>query len=328
MAFLYDTRGLNTYDAPHSAAKRDMIAEYAQACHDLDMPMFFYHTTLDWNAEAFDTDWEGYLQYLRDSVEVLCKFYGPVAGFWFDGNWSRPDRDWQEEKLYELIRSYHPECIIVNNTGLDARGAKGNNQIDVLTFEQGRPQPAEKSEGRYQAREMCDTITSHWGTASLDLSAKRPAQIIESLVACRRYRANYLLNIGPTAGGAIPPYEKALVETLGQWIKTCGRGIYEGKPADIRCHGEDFVLQVGSNYHCFVHDLPITANGHLAERRPNDGWLSLDGNLPTIQRVYWLDNDEELEFVQNSAKQMASFKATPYPYGRQLVVRTAVIETE
>src|SRR5689334_15741480 len=31
---LYDTRGLNEYDAPHSPAKRDLIAEFVAACRE------------------------------------------------------------------------------------------------------------------------------------------------------------------------------------------------------------------------------------------------------------------------------------------------------
>ncbi len=326
---LYDTRGLSEFDAPHSAAGRDLIQEYAAACHAHDMPMFFYHTTLDWMVDTFDTDWDGYLQYLRDSVEVLCKHYGKVAGFWFDGNWSRPERDWQEDELYELIRTYHPECIIVNNTGISARGATGNTHIDVLTFEQGHPSPIDRTNApKYQACEMCETINSHWGTASLDLTHKSPAQLIESLAACRRYGANLLLNIGPTAEGGIPAYEAAVLQTIGRWIETCGQGIYEGEPTELNCHGSHFVLKVGRGYHCFVHNVPIQGNSHLLQGDSGAGWITVDGELPKITAVRWLDNQEQLHFVQDRSQNVFAFEATPYPYGRNLVVRTAVFETE
>ncbi|MBE6561650.1 MAG: alpha-L-fucosidase, partial [Ruminococcaceae bacterium] len=45
---LYDTCGLNKYDAPHSAAKRDLVREYVDACNRHDIMPMFYHTTLDW----------------------------------------------------------------------------------------------------------------------------------------------------------------------------------------------------------------------------------------------------------------------------------------
>ncbi|MDA3961369.1 MAG: alpha-L-fucosidase [Planctomycetota bacterium] len=88
---LYDTRGLNEYDAPHSAAKRDLVAEFSEACERHGIGKYFYHTTLDWWHPDFDSDWDAYQQYLRDSVAVLCRNYG---------TWSKRDRDWQEDALY------------------------------------------------------------------------------------------------------------------------------------------------------------------------------------------------------------------------------------
>jgi len=137
---LYDTKGLNTYDAPHSAAGRDLIREFVDGCRAEGIVPFFYHTTLDWYNPDFKNDFKTYLQYLRDSVEILCSEYGKIGGLWFDGNWSRQD-DWEEDALYAVIRKHQPDAIIVNNTGLGARGALGNPELDSVTFEQGRPEP-------------------------------------------------------------------------------------------------------------------------------------------------------------------------------------------
>ena len=95
---LYDTRGLNDYDAVHSPAGRDLVAEYVTACREEGIIPFFYHTTLDWYVESYKTDFKAYLQYLRDSVEILCKYYGEIGGFWFDGNWNKPNEDWEEDE--------------------------------------------------------------------------------------------------------------------------------------------------------------------------------------------------------------------------------------
>ena len=45
---LYDTKGMNDFDAPHSAAGRDLIKEFADECHKAGIVPFFYHTLLDW----------------------------------------------------------------------------------------------------------------------------------------------------------------------------------------------------------------------------------------------------------------------------------------
>lgn len=83
---LYDTCGLNEFDAPHSPAGRDLIREFVDACNRHDIVPFFYHTTLDWHHPDFKGDFDRYLEYLRQSVEILCKNYGKIGGLWFDGN--------------------------------------------------------------------------------------------------------------------------------------------------------------------------------------------------------------------------------------------------
>ena len=193
---LYDTCGLNDYDAPHAPCGRDLIREFVDACNEEGILPMFYHTTLDWYNPDFDDDFPKYLQYLRDSVEVLCTRYGKIGGLWFDGNWSKPGADWEEDALYATIRKHQPEAMIINNTGLSERGYITNPEIDSVTFEQGRPTPMDR-EGhpKYVAAEMCHTMNNHWGFGAHDCNYKSLAHLIETLCACRKVGANYLLNI-------------------------------------------------------------------------------------------------------------------------------------
>ena len=101
---LYDTRGLNTFDAPHSAAKRDLVEDFINGCNKYGIVPFLYHTTLDWRAPEFENDFPAYQQYLRESVKILCTQYGKIGGLWFDGNWSKND-EW--EKAYPVQKSPH-----------------------------------------------------------------------------------------------------------------------------------------------------------------------------------------------------------------------------
>ena len=50
---LYDTCGLNEYDAPHSAAHRDLIREFVDECNAQGVIPFFYHTLLDWHEKSY-----------------------------------------------------------------------------------------------------------------------------------------------------------------------------------------------------------------------------------------------------------------------------------
>jgi len=329
---LYDTRGLSDFDAPHSPAKRDLVAEFAEACRAEGLVPFFYHTTLDWrwdSANCSEKKFTEYLDYLNDSVEVLCRHYGKIGGLWFDGNWSRPEADWREDRLYATIRKYQPEAIIINNTGLHARGATGHPEIDSTTFEQGLPSaPDRRGWPKYLAGEMCETMNSHWGTALLDFNYKGPSQIIQHLCACRKTGANYLLNVGPTATGGIPEYEAVLLRKVGQWIARYGDVLYEGRPVQVACQGRDFLLKSHGRLYYFAHDLSSHGDANVAVASGGNGPRTVAGLAVRVKSVRWLDSKEKGRFTQSHDGSLLTLDCTGHDYGKNLVVRVAELTTK
>ena len=98
-----------------------------------------------------------------------------------DGNWAHTEADWKEDRLYKLIRKHQPEALIINNTGLDARGVKGHPELDSTTFEQGLPtRPDRRGWPKYLAGEMCQTMNAHWGVGARDFNYLSPAQVTKS----------------------------------------------------------------------------------------------------------------------------------------------------
>ena len=319
---LYDTCGLNDFDAPHSPAGRDLVREFVDACRKQDIIPFFYHTTLDWYNPDFEQDFDKYLAYLRDSVEILCTNYGKIGGLWFDGNWSKPGADWKESELYAVIRKHQPEAIIVNNTGLEQRGAVGNPEIDSVTFEQGRPTPMDR-EGmpKYLAAEMCLTINDHWGIGELDLNLKSPKELIESLCDCRRVGANLLLNIGPTAQGGIEPIQAEVMNVMGKWMNLYGEAIYSGKPYAAGGMGKNFILKSDDALYLFFFDLARCGSENVVVGGNYCGSYAF-GNVPDkVRSVEWMDNGEQLDFVQDDG--ILAVHATGFPYGLSTCVRVA-----
>lgn len=322
---LYNTRGLSEYDALHSAAGRDLIKDFVEGCRDEGIIPFFYHTTLDWHQPLFSSDFDVYLEYLRKSVEVLCTNYGKIGGFWFDGNWSKPDADWHENELYSTIRKYQPDAIIVNNTGLQHRGEIGNPEIDSVTFENGLPSARTFAEGqKYVAGEMCATLNGHWGVAGKDFTYKPMKELIENLCACRKYRANYLLNIGLNADGSIPALAREMVLMIGNWIKLCGESIYEGKPCGVESGDWDFGLDYHGGLHLFIHNLHRKGSKHVVIQDGKEGPRVFTGVKRKVGKIRWLDSGEPLEFIQEG-EQLTVF-CTGYPYGINTVVRVAAVE--
>lgn len=328
---LYDTRGLSKFDAPHSPAKRDLVEEFVEACRVENLIPFLYHTTLDWrldSANCSESKFNEYLEYLNDSVEVLCRHYGKIGGLWFDGNWSRPKADWKEDRLYGMIRKYQPEAMIINNTGLGALGVKGHPEIDSTTFEQGLPfAPDRRGWPKYVAGEMCETMNSHWGTGRKDFNYKSPAEVIQHLCACRKVGANYLLNVGPTATGGIPGYEAAVLRQVGEWIALHGDLIYEAKPVSAQCQGRDFILKNGSRYYYFAHDLGRRGDANVVKQGGGNGPRAVIGFPSKVKSIRWLDDNEKGSFTQSQGNSLLALDCTGYDYGIDLVVRVAELET-
>ena len=330
---LYDTCGLNEFDAPHSAAGRDLVAEFVTACRKYEIIPFFYHATIDWHWEGKTTaslsaeDFERYLEYLHASIELLCKNYGKIGGFWLDGNWDRPGDDWKEDRLYGMIRKYQPDAMIVNNTGLWQQGQIGHPEIDSVTYEQGCATWIDREgQPKYVAGEVCRTMNSHWGIGTQDFSYASPREMIELLAQCRSFRANLLLNIGPSGQGGIPAYERETLKIIGKWCALYREAIYSPVPVrEIRCPGRDFVLKEGKHYYYFAHDLVVRGSENVIKTNGIAGGRTLEHFPEEVVSAYWMEDGQPVEFLRNAAAGSLTVDCSGFPYGSNTVVRVMKI---
>ena len=325
---LFDTCGLSTYDAMHAKCGRDLVREFVDACRKEDIIPFFYHTLLDWRVESYENDFPKYLEYLRESIAILCRNYGKIGGFWFDGMWDKKDSDWEEDALYGTIRKYQPDAMIINNTGLSAMGELGHIELDSVTFERGKPSAINMEQApKYVASEMCEVFCEHWAYAREDLNYKAPAQMIKELAECRRYGSNMLMNLGPKGDGSIRSIDAATLELMGKWVKYYEEAIRNPRPTNIviKDKESDFILKDENNYYLFCYDLPMMADPNVAvfEEADFKDAFELDDK---IQSVTWLDDGSDVVFTQEDGR--VEITTVPFTYGRHLVVRVAKIECE
>jgi len=328
---LYDTRGLNEFDAPHSAAGRDLVADFVSGCRDAGVVPFLYHTTLDWKQDSMNPDddhFNRYLDYLIASVEILCTHYGQIGGFWFDGNWSREGADWREDEMYGMIRRLQPEAMIVNNSGLHAQGSKTHPQLDAVTYERGRPRrQTGQVDERYVAGEMCQTTTMHWGHAADDFQHVSPASIIEDLCACRGAGANLLLNVGPEPSGRVSALDQAVLRRVGQWVDNYADLLRDGRATDARCPGEDFVLEYRDKLYYFAHNLPCRGDANVQiSGQSSDLQRTVENLDHPVTGAHWLDGGQPLDVTTDTDGRI-TLSLTGFPYGRNLVVRVAELLT-
>ena len=335
----FDTRGLSDFDVMRSPAQRDIVGELTEACRAQGIAPFMCVVTWDWgyylsrgydpkagHAAVDEAGFNEYLKYLYDSVEVLCTHYGPIGGFWFDGAWSRKGADWQEDRLFGLIRKLQPDAIIINNTGLGARGALGHPETDCVTFENALAGPLDRrGHKKYVAVEACQTINRHWGIAENDLRYRSCADIIEAIAECRRVGANYLTNIPATAAAGIPELEAATLRKVGKWLSIYSDAVYNGKPVDAKLCGRDFVLEGDGRWYYFAFDVPVTGAVNVTPRAGGAGPRSVQGVGRAVKSVKWLDSGEPLAFAQSREADFLTIDMTGFPHGTNLVVRVAEI---
>ena len=311
---LFDTCGLNDFDAPHSACGRDLVREFVDACNAEGLVPFFYHTLLDWYNSDYKENFSKYIDYLIASVEILCKNYGKIGGLWFDGFWDKPDADWQFDRLYATIRKYQPDAMIINNTGLSALGEVSHPEIDSVTFERGRPTFVDTSK-KPIAGEMCEGITDHWGFAKGDLCFKSVPTLIETLLDCRKYNCNLLLNVGPKEDGSLTVIETELLKYIGSWVEMHKALVYDAVPADIQAENADMFVN-GEYYYATIRKVPMASNVNVTRLEDNKV-IKLHTDKTIIDAI-WLDNGEKIELTDGQ-----TFKAKPFSYGTSGSVRVA-----
>lgn len=312
---LFDTCGLNDFDAPHSVCGRDLIAEFVSECNLAGIVPFFYHTLLDWYHPDYRGDFPAYLDYLYNSVEILCKNYGKIGGIWFDGMWDRPNDDWQEDRLYQMIHKYQPQAMVINNTGLSETGRVGHPEIDSVTFERGKPAFVDNSD-RPRAGEMCQVLNDHWGYAEDDCNYKPVKELIENLVDCRRHNCNFLLNTGLRGDGTVNPTDKCLLGEVGKWVKANRECVFDVKGAEIQADNA-YILKGENCCYAVVKDVSMQTD-------PNVGLAGVIKEVilktdKKIKSAVWLDSGTAVAVDNNR------FVAEPFSYGISRSVRVAKI---
>ncbi|PIE03368.1 MAG: alpha-L-fucosidase [Acidobacteria bacterium] len=337
---LYDTRGLNEWDAPHSAARRDLVAEFVEACRNEGIMPIFYHTTLDWHWRGKTTwdldeaEFKDYLDYLLSSVEILCTQYGPIGGLVFDGNWSRPDMNWNYDRLYGMIRKHQPHALIMDNTGLERPGVLEHPEIDVVTFEQHAVTASDKPYGEDIAAMRWLTLNDHWGVAPHDFNYKSGREILEGLTRSRRYGAVYTLNLGPLPNGGIDELDRAVLARIGRWMDLYGEAVKEGRVEMYQCEtvqenravpNSDFVRSAGNGGkgYLFCHNLGIRGQENVTWGQQGSSLRRISSCPKKIRSIYWMDTKEELEFKQEGTS--LTVNCSGFSYGENHVVRVAVL---
>lgn len=244
---LWDTQHTD-YKTTNTPCGKDLLKEVVDAFRAEGLRIGFYYSLIDWHHPHFTIDslhpmrnhpdaetlnaardMSVYRQYMRDQVRELLTQYGDIDIMWFD--FSYPDHvhnglkgkgkdDWDSETLLALVRSLRPGIIVDNRLDLPAEMA------DIHTPEQFQPESWVLVDGKPVYWEACQTFSGSWGYHRDEATWKSPEQLIRMLVNTVSCGGNLLMNVGPTARGALDHRALSALNTYAEWMSVHGRAIY------------------------------------------------------------------------------------------------------
>jgi len=221
--------------------RRDPLKDLAAACHEAGLTFCVYYSVPDWHHPEFparysqkgfhgnpksDADLEKYVAFMKGQLRELLSNYGPIGIVWFDGGGSfRPDESRlpsliHAQEIIDMIHQAQPACLVNDRLGLPADFGTPESHI-----------PGERPKTTF---EVCMSLNKHWGYNKFDHNWKEPPQTIRNLVDVASKGGNYLLNVGPTAEGVIPPDAVRILGDVGRWMKVNGQSIYGTNASPLR----------------------------------------------------------------------------------------------
>jgi alpha-L-fucosidase len=221
---LYDSK-VTDWDVMSSGAKRDLLAPLAKAVRTEGLKFgLYYSQAQDWTHPgggkygnqnwdpAQSGDYDSYLKTIAlPQTEEIITAYQPDI-IW----WDTPVNMTRERgKPFADLLSLHPAIITNNRLG---QGYDG----DTMTPEQHIPPRG------YPGKmfEVCMTMNDTWGYKKNDHNWKSARQLLQNLSDIASKGGNFLLNVGPTADGVIPPESVERLKAVGCWMDVNGEAIY------------------------------------------------------------------------------------------------------
>ncbi|MAT72945.1 MAG: hypothetical protein CMJ58_25975 [Planctomycetaceae bacterium] len=182
---------------------------------------------------------------LPQAKEILSR-YEPAVLWWDTPVWMNQQR---AEPFHQLVAA-RPQLITNNRLG-------GGYAGDTETPEQHIPATGYKD----RDWETCMTMNDTWGFKSYDHNWKSTRTLLTNLVDIVSKGGNYLLNVGPTAEGEIPPESIERLREIGAWMEVNGEAIYGTTASPCRRPAWGRLTRKGDRL--FLHVLEWPSDGRL-----------------------------------------------------------------
>jgi alpha-L-fucosidase len=291
--------------------KRDPLKELSEACRQQGIRFCVYYAQrIDfedpnsysnyWDFHESKRDFEKFFEgKAKPQVRELLTGYGPLGIMWFDDGIYTPQ---QAQQMVDLVHSLQPRCLV------DGRIGSFTGREPVGDYQSMRDH--ELPPGEIQEYfEVLQTLNQSWGYNKIDNTWKPPREVVHQLVDVVSKGGNYLLNIGPTGEGTIPPPALDIFAKVGVWVGRNGESIYGASACPFA------ELRWGR---CTVKGEKLYL--HVFEW-PQDGVLSLGGLKNEVKKAYLLvDSSRALNFSRDQGKLSIRLPGNPVDEEDSVVV--------
>lgn len=265
---LWDSK-VSEWDVMATPWKRDLLKPLAEACRAEGLRFGLYYSILDWrhpdytprrawNDEPLPPDgarFDRFVEYVQAQVEEIITAYDPDI-LWFDGEWEDTWRTAHGESLEALCRKLKPDIIVNNRVGKARDDMAGLNKPGVKSLgDFCTPEQEVPSRGLPGVDwESCMTMNDSWGFKRSDRNWKASERLIHTLCEIAGKGGNFLLNVGPTAEGEIPPESIERLRAMGAWLKVYGASIYGTTAGPFRSTPWGAATQNGNSIYLHIFD--------------------------------------------------------------------------
>ena len=222
---LFDSKE-SDFNSVKTAAGRDFVREYVEACRKHGLRVGLYYSIMSWQFPACHTGplvdpkgWEEMVSNTHAQLREIMTNYGKIDLLWYDGCVTfgigdplSHQRFWRTTELNAMVRSLQPGILINDRAALSEDFATPEQRV--------APPPAPR---RWEA---CMTINSNWGYNHADKEFKSVEELLRSLVHCASHGGNLLLNVGPRADGSVQPEAVERLHAMGDWLAVNGEAVY------------------------------------------------------------------------------------------------------
>ncbi len=206
----------------NSGPGRDLLGELTTAVRKTDVKMGIYYSLYEWFNPLYNADVNTFVdQHLVPQFKDVVNKYQPAVIF-SDGEWDHPAAVWKSADLLTWLFNESPckdEVVINDRWGKGDRHKHGG----YYTTEYGAGLPNADNpweENRGMAHSFGYSRTERFA----DYNSTETLLLMLIDIVSRG--GNFLLDIGPTADGRIPPLmEERLIE-IGDWLEVNGEAIY------------------------------------------------------------------------------------------------------